>query len=70
MGRRLWIDPATGGARVDRRLERINHDKINRVYQAYRLLEAYANPHRNGMPLSSTEMNAVKQATGILRGTS
>jgi hypothetical protein len=66
---KLWLDPSTGQARVDRRVERINDDRIDRVYRAYRLLAAYTNPLRGDMPLSKTELAAVERATKILRGT-
>jgi hypothetical protein len=39
---------------------------MDRVYQAYRLLEAYANPLRRDMPLSQTEVHAVRQAAKTL----
>lgn len=40
------------------------------VLDAYTLLVAYANPHRAGMALSSTEAHAVRTAASRLRGAS
>jgi hypothetical protein len=61
VSRKPWVGP-------NRRRERINDDRMDRVYGAYRLLDAYANPLRAGMPLSSTEEVAVRRATQMLRG--
>lgn len=66
MSRKEWIDPKTGKTRPTRRVERINDDRIDRVFQAHRLLEAYANPFRAGLPLSQTEVSAVHRAAKIL----
>lgn len=66
MGRRLYID-RDGRARVDRR-HTIRRRELDWVYQAWRLCQAYANPLRGQMPLSSTEVDAAKAAARILRG--
>lgn len=67
MGKKLWLD-RDGRARVDRRLERINDERLDRIYHAYRLLAAYANPLRGDMPLSQTEKAAVDTAAKTLMG--
>lgn len=54
----------------NRRVQRICDDRIDRVYRAYRLLDAYANPLRTGLPLSKTELAGVGQARKILKGAS
>lgn len=61
MGSKPWTGP-------NRRIERINDKRIDQVYRAYRLLDAYANPLRTGMPLSQTEGAAVEDAVDIMRG--
>lgn len=40
---------------------------LARAHQAHDLLKLYANPLRQGMPLSSTEQEAVRRAAKLLR---
>lgn len=68
MGRRLYIDLATGATRYDRRLRVRNDSPLDRVYTAWRFLQDYANVLRGQMPLSSTEEDAAKAAAKILMG--
>lgn len=42
--------------------------RAEQVLDAYRVLAAYANPLRVGLPLSSTEQAAVTRAVALLRG--
>ena len=65
---RLFIHPRDHGIRIDKRRGDRSDESLNRVYQAYRVLHAFALPMREGFPLSSTEKDAVKAAARILRG--
>lgn len=58
MGTRPALTPMTSPDRLRARM----------ILEAYRLCEAYANPLRHGMALSSSEKNAVTTAARLLRG--
>lgn len=55
------LPASRGGLRAGR--QRAN------ALRALRLLEAYANPLRAGLPLSSTEAEATRRAAQLLRAT-
>lgn len=62
MGRKLFLDPATGSARLDRRVERINDTRMDRVFEAHR--------HIAGAVRHTTDSDddIVARAKEILRG--
>lgn len=63
-----WRMPLQRGEAI--RESELRARRAANVLDAYRLLSAYANPLRSGMPLSSTETDAVRRAARLLRASS
>lgn len=64
----LFIHPSNGAVQIDRRTAPRDDAKLNRVYEAWRTIKAYANPLRGKLPLSTTEVDAAKAAADLLMG--